>query len=431
MSFFDPNSGAAVAASPDVSRSHYDEVHYRVVTMLSQQIGMGERVPSDRQLAQQFGVSNVTIGRVMHDLKRRGVVQRVPGKGTFFKGEALSAPSPEERQNQALNGGLVRRNVSENKAATAPVEAFSWILTSFRPDDASIPNQRWALRAASSIERAIQRGGRTTLTNTHPQAGAANPIEILENLRARGINQVIVATGNVFADCPELAFQLLDEQARPTESLRVIVHLPLGVASWPFDAVRFDDERGVYGAVAHLWNLGHREIVFAAPQTDDPLIRFWVEKRALAFERALRALSKNTRRGVVLRGELPTSGAGDPWEAAARAVADEFWQQPRFAGVTAAVGVNDPMAQVMVDTARQHGRRVPEDFSVIGFDDEPWSSSRGLTTLHVPVEEMGEQAAQLAMRRLAQPKPDQRIEIVLQPTLVVRETTAKCPEITA
>ena len=111
------------------------------------------------------------------------------------------------------------------------------------------------------------------------------------------------------------------------------------------------------------------------------------------------------------------------WRASAEDVARVLWDSPRYAGVTGVVAANDPMAQVIVEAARQSGRRVPEDVSVVGFDDEPSSSSLGLTTLHLPVEEMGEQAADLVLRRLAQPSPSQRVEIVLQPTLVVRETT--------
>ncbi len=422
-----------IAPAPE-SRSHYDEVHCRVVAALSQETVPGQRVPSDRQLAQQFGVSNVTIGRVMHDLQRAGIVQRVPGKGTYLNGETLPAlkDGPSAASSIPPNGnphngydGAARRGTSPNARPQAgEVEAFAWIVASFKPDDIHIIAERWALRACSSIERSVQRaGGRTMLTNS---AVAGNPIEVLQNLRGRGVNQIIIISDQVFQDCPELGYYLLNEQEqRPTaEGAWSVVQIPLGTPPWPFDAVRFDDERGVYAAVSHLWNLGHRAIAYAALDTSDPLVRSWVEVRVQAFERAVSALSGGQARGTVLRGKWSPDEVN--WHLPAADVADRLLNDAACAPITGLVAANDAIAAVIIETVRQHGRRVPEDLSVVGFDDEPWSSSRGLTTIHVPVEEIGEQAARLALRRLAEPDHSQRIEIVLQPILVVRETTAKC-----
>ncbi len=433
MSILDASLQADPLSPSGDGRSHYDEVHRRVVATLSQEIAPGERVPSDRQLAQQFGVSNVTIGRVMHDLQRAGIVQRVPGKGTYFSGETLRVPALPALNDArtASSNGLPHRVDGNAPQAKTPVaqpqaacaEAFAWIVTSFKPQDIYIPAERWVLRASSSIERAVQRaGGRTVLTNS---ATAADPIEVLENLRGRGVNQIIITSDQVFQDCPELGYYLLNEQEQHKGEGKPwpVVHIPLGTTPWPFDAVRFDDERGVYAAVAHLWNLGHRAIAFAAPGKSNHLLHPWVDKRVQAFGRAMMALSRGATPGVVLRGD-PALEEMD-WRSHGQSVGDLLLNDPTHANITGLVAANDPIAQGVMEKLRQHGRKVPEDLSVVGFDDEPWSSSLGLTTLHVPVEEMGEQAAQLALRRMAEPTPGQRIELVLQPMLVVRETTQR------
>ncbi len=61
----------------------------------------------------------------------------------------------------------------------------------------------------------------------------------------------------------------------------------------------------------------------------------------------------------------------------------------------------DLLAAALIDEALERGLRPGEDVRVIGFDDQPWAESRGLTTLHQPVEKMGQEAAALLLSRLS------------------------------
>ncbi len=61
----------------------------------------------------------------------------------------------------------------------------------------------------------------------------------------------------------------------------------------------------------------------------------------------------------------------------------------------------DLLGMALLDEAEARGVRVPADLRVIGFDDQPWAASRGLTTLHQPVEAMGRAAAELLLGRLS------------------------------
>jgi LacI family transcriptional regulator len=67
--------------------------------------------------------------------------------------------------------------------------------------------------------------------------------------------------------------------------------------------------------------------------------------------------------------------------------------------------------------------RIPEDFSVTGYDDYAWSATLGLTSIHVPVEEMASRAIEIIQQRLRDPSQDHRVEIVVRPWLLVREST--------
>jgi DNA-binding LacI/PurR family transcriptional regulator len=89
---------------------------------------------------------------------------------------------------------------------------------------------------------------------------------------------------------------------------------------------------------------------------------------------------------------------------------------------------SDHLATGVLHAASVHGIRVPEDLSVVGFDDIPMASFTvpPLTTVHMPVAEMTAVAARLAMDE-ADEDADPQHNFVMQPGLVVRESTGEAP----
>ena len=69
---------------------------------------------------------------------------------------------------------------------------------------------------------------------------------------------------------------------------------------------------------------------------------------------------------------------------------------------------------------------VPEDVSVVGFDDILGASyhTPSITTVRQPLEEMGRQGARILLERIERPSQEFAAEIVLEPELIVRESTA-------
>ena len=86
---------------------------------------------------------------------------------------------------------------------------------------------------------------------------------------------------------------------------------------------------------------------------------------------------------------------------------------------------NDIAAIGAIRALKDSGLRVPEDVSVIGFDDILGASyhTPSITTVHQPLEEMGRQGALALLERIARPGQDFAREIVLRPQLIVREST--------
>lgn len=95
---------------------------------------------------------------------------------------------------------------------------------------------------------------------------------------------------------------------------------------------------------------------------------------------------------------------------------------------TALFAYNDISAIGAIKALQEHGLRVPQDVSVMGFDDIPGAAfyTPSLTTVRQPLNRMGEVAAQSLLERI-EDKKEYPSEIAIEPELVVRESTAKAP----
>ena len=91
--------------------------------------------------------------------------------------------------------------------------------------------------------------------------------------------------------------------------------------------------------------------------------------------------------------------------------------------------VNDMTAIGFMDGCRKAGIRIPEDLSIISFDDIAMASMYGieLTTISQHVDEMGEKAAHLMLKQLND-KDAKTERIIMEPTLIIRKTTCECSE---
>lgn len=176
-------------------------------------------------------------------------------------------------------------------------------------------------------------------------------------------------------------------------------------------AVSSANTHGGRAATDHLISLGHRRIgvVTGVPDWLASVERLAGSKAALAAA------------GVVfdptLVGEADWAVEGG--EAAAAALLD-LPDPP-----TAIFALNDNMAVGVLRAARARGRRVPEDLSVVGFDDSAQASkvTPALTTVRQPLAEMGRMAVSLLVRLLEQ-RQVEGLRIELQTRLIVRDSTA-------
>ena len=190
----------------------------------------------------------------------------------------------------------------------------------------------------------------------------------------------------------------------------VPVVLAQGVASGQAMAAGIDQEAGGEMATDHLLGLGHEHVAHVTGPLD------WIEagQRRAGWQRA------HERRGLLPGPELAGDwSARSGYEAGLRIAEDH--------SVTAVFAANDAMALGLFRALQQRGRRVPEDVSVVGFDDLPEAAyfSPPLTTVRQEFQLLGHRIMDLVERALAG-EADPRADLV-QPELVVRSSTAPPP----
>jgi LacI family transcriptional regulator len=180
-------------------------------------------------------------------------------------------------------------------------------------------------------------------------------------------------------------------------------------------ACTVDDRRGSELAVEHMVGLGHRCIGYVAgPQNVST-----GHRRYVGFIQAMGAA------GLSVPAERVSYAGAFTEEAGARACAEVLAAEP---AVTAIITANDRLAIGCYDTLFARGLDCPDDVSIIGFNDMMFIDRLRppLSSIRVPQLEIGYAAADLLLEQLAETAPPAH-EVMLEPTLVVRSSTAPAP----
>jgi DNA-binding LacI/PurR family transcriptional regulator len=187
-------------------------------------------------------------------------------------------------------------------------------------------------------------------------------------------------------------------------------------------SVTVDNEFGSQAAIEHLYSLGHRQIAFIrGPRHITDTAPRWKGIRSFA---AANRLEINPE----LIADLPESS--DPlssFDAGFSLTEALLRKKSKF---TALMAFDDMTAFGAVRALHKAGIRVPEQCSVIGFDDIAHSSvlTPALTTVHQPMTEMGQMAVNIVAERIngvQQPGKVSAVHRRMVPRLIIRDSTAK------
>lgn len=185
-------------------------------------------------------------------------------------------------------------------------------------------------------------------------------------------------------------------------------------------SINYDSRLGARMAVRHLIEKGHRRIAFAST----PLTRWTRKEIYKGYTEQLKKAEIEPDDGLVF---ISATEDAEDWEnyevRSGELLASRLVEKD--SGATAVLCVNDMVAFGMISGLEKHGKSVPGDISVVGFDDIPFSSAftPALTTIHCPAYETGRLSALMLIDRLqsgsAAATP---LNMHLQPSLVVRDS---------
>lgn len=207
----------------------------------------------------------------------------------------------------------------------------------------------------------------------------------------------------------------------PADLPVAVVESPIPT-EWP--TINFDAASGIRQLVAHLAQLGHRELLWVNLEGRRPDVSRQQAFIETAWEAGLRgAMLKITQ------GEQPLSLVGRI-ETIEKAVI-RYFREKTDRQFTAVVAYNDSVAIGVCSALAKLNLRIPKDISVVGFDDieAPLCIPR-LTTVSHRLHEMGARAADKVLEMIDNPERRQAYRgtcEIIQPELIIRESTGPVP----
>jgi DNA-binding LacI/PurR family transcriptional regulator len=359
--------------------SVYSRIHEQMESRIRNGVySPGQRLPAEVQLAAELGVSRGTLRQALAALRRKGLIEGAPGRGTFIRGRP-GPPEPGSRTVAVVVSLVAQPHVTELMRGVES-ELHRRGYTMLIGDGGSTSEQQ-----SERINRLLDQGAAALIAYPVDYDPDPGPFT---HLARRGVPLVLVDR-----------------------------YLP-GLA---VDAVVSDNLGGAYEAVSSLVAAGHRRIAMVAT---DNLTTSSVAERLLGYRQALHAAELPYAADLVF-DSLPVTGdrpaADQPAEQRSQLIA-RFLQR---AGPTAVFALNDRLAVDVYRAAQMCGLSVPAALSVIGFDNDPigLAMAPALSSVAQPREAIGRRAASLVVDRL-EGRCGEVARYVLPVRLVVRESIA-------
>ncbi|WP_226531236.1 GntR family transcriptional regulator [Microbacterium paraoxydans] len=330
---------------------------------------VGQKLPTEQQLADDTGYSLTTVRRAFDDLVAEGVVVRRQGAGSF-----VAPRRPREER--------VRRRIGV-----------------LLPD-----TQLYYPRVLQGIDDSLSAAGATLQLATY-RYDATKEDAAIESLLDTGVDGLLLS--------PTLT-EIDDPAARADQLMRLPVPVVMVERSLtdagPLDRTEHicsDHRGGAYDAVQHLAVLGHRRVALLMRENTPtgPAI-------LSGYRHAIQEL------GIVPDLEFTQPKAA--WEADA---AQGAFEQLRALDATAALVFGDREATLLQGAIRRGGLTVPGDIALVSYDDEIADLAEvPLSAVAPPKYRIGRMAADVLLRRLVEGADCPLHQIRLRPRIVVRRS---------
>ncbi|MEU9779880.1 LacI family DNA-binding transcriptional regulator [Streptomyces phaeochromogenes] len=336
------------------------------------------RLATIRDVARRAGVSVATVSRIL--------------SGTY-----PSAPATRAKVLHAVRELDYVANAHARGLAGVRPKSVAIVVN-------SVVSPHYA-HVAQGVQEEAARQGRLCIVGTtggDPERELAT-IQLMRQEQA----EAVILVGNIVADDAyrERMAHYARALAQAGSQLVLCGRPPLG-PDVPAIVVEYENTVGAHAITSHLLSAGHRRILFLGRRTGytTPDSRIAGYRAALAEHR------------VPHDPDLEADGTMERAEGH-RMMRERLDRGPR--DFTAVFAGNDLIAAGARDALRERGLRIPDDISMVGFDDLPPAADIDLTTVHVPHEELGRTAVRLAF---ASEKPAALHPVLLGTHIVVRDS---------
>lgn len=180
-----------------------------------------------------------------------------------------------------------------------------------------------------------------------------------------------------------------------------------------FSSINSDNFTAAKLATRYLLNIGHHNIGVITGLEDDPFHFSVPQMRLKGYRAALKEYDIEYRPELVVSGNFSLAGGAE--------VMVNLLSIP--SPPTAVFAFSDEMAIGAMKTIREMNLKIPEDVSVVGFDDHEIAAYVGLTTVKQPVIELGEKAAYMLLEGIDNKNQGSKPHIMMSNRLIIRRTT--------
>lgn len=341
-------------------------------------------VPSEGELAKLFGVSRMTSKLALEQLVERGIVYRLPRRGTF-----LSGTRQEDRARTTEIPAQPPADKKENKMIALIVPHMT----------------DYTSRIISAVEHEVRKHGYDLILRISKDEEDQG--RCLQTLAEMGISGIILfPLGS--KSCSNQVFKLKMEKIPSVIIDRVFYEIPI-------DCVYHDHFQGSYDMAKYLISKGHREIGFSSNVIEN------ITSRGERYQGYIQALLDH---GIPVKSEyihFRTSSIKPGHVHQYDAEQGEFIRNNP--DMTAVMCADDQVAIATLFSALHMNISVPETLSIVGFSDTYLSALTPvpLTTVRQDTDKLAAAAVELLMKRVRQSK-EQHITVKIQTQIIERKS---------
>lgn len=367
--------------------------------ILTNQLSSHDQIPPEREIMEQFNVSRITVTNALTELVKEGWIYRIPGKGSFVQEHI---PAIENNEDEPVSE---KNHTFELSKPTSKREKIGLVIPTI--------GDFFALRLMNGIEYAL-RDTNYSLVMMLSQNSKEKEKEVIRELLDIGVVGLLIFP----VDAEIYNEDILALKMRKFPFVLLDRYLP-GIDT---NYVGSNDILGAKLAVDHLWELGHRKIVICG---DSPSTTVTVEDRIRGYIDAL------TEKGAMINPAcIVTDFCVDYSDINKKTPLHDLMKQK---DITAFITMNAKLGQYVYRLARSMNRSVPEDVSIVSFDDPYFEDELFSTFTYVQQFEhrMGEEAVKILLQYIEQngQKQDGYLKKSITPELVVKKTTGVAPSL--